>query len=235
MDLVAYLRVSSESQLDGFGLPVQRKAVRAWAKRNGHRIVEEVVDAGISGTRDAADRPGLSNALDMLRPPPKARGLIVARLDRLARALTVQEAILAIAWGSDATIFTADGGEVLRDDPDDPMRTAIRQMQGVFSQLERSLVTKRMRDGRAAKAEQGGHAVGAHAYGKRSGGRGADSVAHPDELQVVERIITLRASGASYRAICAALDADGLRPRRAAAWSPMVVRRIAERAGSTTG
>lgn len=74
----------------------------------------------------------------------------------------MQQAILAIAWKADATVFTVDGGVVLRDDPDDPMRKAIRQMQGVFAELERSLITKRMRDGRDAKGQLGKHAVGAH-------------------------------------------------------------------------
>jgi DNA invertase Pin-like site-specific DNA recombinase len=232
MDLVSYLRVSSESQVDGFGLPVQRRAVQKWAKSNGHRIIEEVVDAGVSGTRDAADRPGLSAALDMLRPPPRARGLIVARLDRLARSLTVQEAVLAVVWKAGGSVFTADGGLVDQDDADDPMRTAIRQVQGVFAQLERSLVAKRMRDGRRLKAESGAHAVGQHPFGQRSGGPGRDGVVHDDERAVVERIVELRHQGAPYRAICAALDAEGLRPRRAASWSPMVVRRISERAGA---
>lgn len=229
MDLVAYLRVSSESQLDGFGLDVQRKAVRTWAKRHGHRIVAECVDAGLSGTRDAADRPGLSSALDSLRPPPRARGLVVARLDRLARSLTVQEAILAVAWKAEAAVFTVDMGEVLRDDPDDPMRTAIRQMQGVFAQLERGLVAKRMRDGRRLKADRGGHAVGQHAFGYRSGGRGADSVPDDHEQQVVRRILELREAGQSYRQIATQLDGEGLRPRRAERWSAMAVRNVAER------
>jgi DNA invertase Pin-like site-specific DNA recombinase len=175
------LRVSSESQVDGFGLPVQRRAVQTWAKKNGYRIVEEIVDAGVSGTRNAADRPGLSSALDMLRPPPRARGLIVARLDRLARSLTVQEAVLGIVWKAGGQVFTADGGVVDQDDADDPMRTAIRQVQGAFAQLERALVAKRMRDGRRLKAESGAHAVGQHPFGQRSGGPGRDGVVHDDE------------------------------------------------------
>jgi DNA invertase Pin-like site-specific DNA recombinase len=232
MDLVSYLRVSSGSQVDGFGLPVQRRAVQGWAKRNGHRIVDEVIDAGVSGALAATDRPGLSAVLDQLRPPPRARGLVVARLDRLARSLTVQEAVLAIIWKAGGAVFTADGGLVDQDDADDPMRTAIRQVQGVFAQLERSLVAKRMRDGRRLKAEQGAHAVGQHPFGQRSGGPGRDGVVHDDERAVVERIVQLRSEGASYRSICAVLDAEGLRPRRAASWSPMVVRRISERAGA---
>jgi DNA invertase Pin-like site-specific DNA recombinase len=232
MDLVAYLRVSSETQLDGYGLDVQRKAVRAWARKHGHRIVQEHVDAGISGTKDAVDRPGLSDALDMLRPPPRARGLVVARLDRLARTLAVQEAILAIVWRAGAATFTVDGGEVLRDDADDPMRTAMRQVQGVFAQLDRALVEKRLRDGRRAKADAGMHAVGQHPYGWRSGGKGSDSVPDAAEQPVVERIVGLRSSGASYRAIAADLDASGIPPRRASTWSAAAVRLIVERSGA---
>jgi DNA invertase Pin-like site-specific DNA recombinase len=59
-----------------------------------------------------------------------AEGLIVARLDRLARSLTVQEATLGLLWRRGATVFSADNGEVHADDPDDPMRTAIRQVMG---------------------------------------------------------------------------------------------------------
>ncbi len=49
MRLVAYLRVSSDSQLDGFGLDVQERAVRTWARTHGHRIVDVHTDAGVSG------------------------------------------------------------------------------------------------------------------------------------------------------------------------------------------
>ncbi len=71
---------SSDSQLDGFGLDVQERAIRAWARRHEHRIVDVQTDAGVSGATDAADRPGLSAALLALHHPPPAPGLIVARL-----------------------------------------------------------------------------------------------------------------------------------------------------------
>ena len=95
MRLAAYTRVSSDSQLDGFGLEVQRDTISRWAKANDHRVVSWHEDAGISGAKDAADRPGLSAALLAVQQPPDADGIVVARLDRLARALTVQEAVLA--------------------------------------------------------------------------------------------------------------------------------------------
>ena len=43
MKLVAYVRVSTAGQVsDGYGLGVQEKAVKTWAKNGGHRIVRPV-------------------------------------------------------------------------------------------------------------------------------------------------------------------------------------------------
>ena len=221
MRLVAYLRVSSETQLDGFGMAVQERAIRSWAKANGHRVVRWCRDEGRSGTLDVADRPGLSSALDALSDGT-ADGLVTARLDRLARALAVQEGALAAAWRCGARVFTADGGEVHEDDPDDPMRTAMRQMHGVFAQLDRSQVVKRLRDGRRAKAASGRKAVGAYAYGYRGQGTGRDRDAAPEptEQLAVRRIVELRREGASFRIIASTLDAAGHKPRRAANGQP---------------
>jgi DNA invertase Pin-like site-specific DNA recombinase len=232
VDLVAYLRVSSESQLDGYGLDIQAKACERWAKSQGHRIVKVCSDDGVSGMLDAADRPGLACALDALEDGI-AQGLVVGRLDRLARKLHVQEAALAAAWRQGATVFTVDSGEVHKDDADDPMRTAIRQMMGVFAQLDRSQVVKRLRDGRRAKAAAGRHAVGQYAYGMQGVGKGKerDAGENPGEIPALARIVELRRGGQSYRQIALQLDSEGLKPRRAEHWSAMAVRNIAQRAG----
>lgn len=228
MRLVGYTRVSSASQVDGFGLAVQEKAIRSWCRRERHRLVAMHTDAGVSGATGPADRPGLSAALLALQKPPEAEGLVVAKLDRLARAVTVQEAALAVAWRAGGRVFTVDGGEVRRDDPDDPMRTAMRQMVGVFAELDRRMVVKRLRDGRSAKAETGRHATGSYPFGYQGAGKGRDRDAapDPDEQTAVVRILGLRATGASYREIAAALDSEGLHPRRAARWSAMSVRAV---------
>ncbi|OJY53532.1 recombinase family protein [Pseudonocardia sp. 73-21] len=230
MRLVSYLRVSTTGQLDGYGFDVQREHIRKWAKANGHKIVAEYTDA-VTGKADVGDRPGLLEALQMIRKPPEADGIVVGKLDRLARQLTTQEAILSLVWREGGQVFTAEDGEVLRDDPDDPMRTAIRQVQGVFAELDRKTVVKRLRDGRRAKADAGRHAVGAYPFGYRGAGKGRDRDAapHTDEQQAVARIVELRTAGESYRAIATTLDAEGLRPRKAATWSAMTVRAVALR------
>lgn len=231
MRLVAYLRVSTNGQVDAYGLDVQRRDIRRWAKANGHKIVAEHVDAGLSGTLPAGERPALADALRMLRKPPQADGIVAARIDRLARELTAQEGIFALVWREGGHVFTADYGEWLRDDPDDPMRTAMRQMAGIFAQLDRASINKRLRDGIKAKAATGKHATGSYAFGYHGAGKGRERDAAPrqDEQRAIQRIVELRRAGEPYRAIAATLDAEGFKPRRAAAWSSMAVRNIAVR------
>lgn len=228
MKLVGYVRVSSVGQaVDGFGLDVQTKALRSWVKTNGHRLIGIERDEGVSGATDATDREGLSVAL-LAVAEGRADGLLIPRLDRLARALTVQEATLAIVWRAGGRVFSADTGEILRDDPDDPMRTALRHVVGVFAELDRRMVVKRLRDGRIAKASTGKKAVGAYAYGTMGSGKGKDRDAAPDpqEQVTVDRIRALRVEGRSYREIASTLDTEGLKPRRAASWSAMAVRNV---------
>lgn len=236
MKLVAYLRVSTDVQAEkGLGLEVQERAIRSWAKANGHRVVLWCRDAGESGSNGVETRKGLHDALAALdnRQPVDRRagvadGMVVYRLDRLARNLTIQETTLATAWAMGAAVFAVDTGEVPKDDPDDPMKTALRQMIGVFAQLERGMITARLRAGRKLKHDKGGYAgFGSPAYGSRA--EGGALVVEPAEAAAVEEIRRLRGEGLSFRAIAAALDVAGHKPKRAAAWSAMSVRRVVER------
>src|SRR5262245_28382872 len=125
MRIVAYTRVSTERQAeDGLGLDVQEQAIRRWANTHKHRIVAWCTDEGVSGGNGVSSRVGLPDAFDLLRDR-KAGGLVVYRLDRLARDLIVQEQLLADIWNVGAEVFTTMKGEAAylhRDDPEDPSR-----------------------------------------------------------------------------------------------------------------
>lgn len=224
MRLMAYLRVSTDLQADqGMGLAVQRQAIRAWAKGNGHRIVGWHSDEGISGTNDVDARPGLLDALTALEAG-EAMGLVTYKLDRLARKLTVQEATLARIWSLDCCAFTVDLGEIPQDDPDDPMRTALRQMVGVFAQLDRGMIAARLRAGRRMKAASGGYAGGAPRYGMRAEGRSL--VADEGEQASIARLRALDQQGCSSRQIADTLNAEGVPSKRGGSWSSATVCRV---------
>ena len=232
MRVIGYLRVSTGRQVrDGYGLADQERQIRAWCKANGHRLVRLVTDKGLSGELEATERPGLLDVLKTVRGH-EAEGVIMRDLDRIARTLTVQEAVLAKLWEADGHAFvTTSPDEVPQDDPDDPMRTAMRQMAGVFAQLERAMLAKRMRNGRAAKAKAGGYAYGGPPYGWRAEGKAL--VPDEGEQAVLARMRAMRDGGASLRQIADALNAEGIAPRRGL-WHPQTVSRALEREPATS-
>jgi DNA invertase Pin-like site-specific DNA recombinase len=229
---VGYVRVSTNRQAErGLGLPVQRQKIRAWAKANGHRLVALHEDAGVSGGNGIDDRDGLPLALNLLHDR-QAEGLVVIRLDRLARDLMVQEAILAKVWDLGAHVFTAESGEVRREDASDldddgPYRTAMRQMMGVFGQLEKAMIVRRLKAGRRLKADRGGYAYGSPPYGQKSD----DHELVPDEQEqaTIDRIKQLHADGQSFRSMAAVLTAEGHRPKRSDRWHSTSIRNIVVR------
>lgn len=227
MKLVAYMRVSTDRQAEqGYGLDVQERAIRQCAKQLGVRLTAIYTDEGLSGTTEAVDRPGLAQALDDIANG-RSQGLLVPRLDRLARSLSVQEAALAHVWRYGGRVFSCDTGEIQEDSPDDPMRTAMRQMMGVFSQLERSMITARMRAGRKMKAEAGGYAFGGPPLGFKAQDRAL--VPDPQEQATLARIQELRNEGKSLRAIAAILESEGHSPKRSARWHPQTLAQVVRR------
>lgn len=228
MRLVAYCRVSTLGQVkDGLGIPTQQRLVREWAKRNGHKLVKIVDENGKSGMLAETERPGLLEVLGMLARH-EADGVVVTSIDRLARSLTVQEGVLGKVWAMGRTAFTVDGGEVPRDDPDDPMRTAMRQMSGVFAQLDRALVVKRLRNGRATKKASGGYAQGGPPYGMRA--EDGALVRDEEEQAVIADMVQWRRNGMALAAIARTLNERGTSARRGR-WHPTTVKRVLQREG----
>jgi len=118
--LVGYPRVSPRGQVKtGASIPYQDRGIRAWAGRHGHRIVGMFPEEGRSGALDLEDRVALTAAIDM-NATRKAEGLICYSLDRLAREITVQEAILAKVWEAGGRVFTTDQGEIQRSEAGSP-------------------------------------------------------------------------------------------------------------------
>ena len=92
MKLVAYVRVSSARQQEAYGPTNQRAAIQQWAKAAGHKVVSWQTDV-IGGASELRDRSGWRAAADFVKTG-KAVGIVVARLDRLARDVMVQELLL---------------------------------------------------------------------------------------------------------------------------------------------
>lgn len=92
----------------------------------------------------AMDREGLSGALEAISDG-RASGLVVARMDRLARLLVESETALALVWNFGGSMFSVDSGEVQRDESDEPLVRALQLIVATIGELERNTSIVRMR------------------------------------------------------------------------------------------
>lgn len=221
----AYLRVSSTGQLDGHGLERQEAAVGDFARRAGFRVVEVFSD---SHTGTEADRPAFGEMLGALRANG-TKTVLIERLDRFAREIGVQIALLGLLQREGVTLIEATTGrDVTAAMADDPMAKALVSIQGVFHQAEKELLVRRLRKAREAVKAKTGRCGGSYPIG--------EDPSRPDEKEVVVAVrkLSRKPRGRprlSAQQIAAELDQMGLQPRSGGRWSRHTIRRIQERLG----
>lgn len=225
--VVGYVRTSTARQQEAFGPDVQRDAIRQWARANGHRVVAWETDT-ISGTSELASRCGWRTAATAVKSG-KADGIVVARIDRLARDVMVQELLLRnlTEFGGVVLSTRANENEMLAGESKDPSRKLVRTILGAISEYDREMITDRLAAARKAKAARGGYAHGALPYGYRS--RGGKLVPVPAEQRALSLMRQLDGQGASTRAIADALTAEGHPTKRGGKWCAATVARILKR------
>jgi site-specific DNA recombinase len=206
-----YLRVSSDGQIEGDGFPRQRAAIQKWAAANGVKIVRWFQEEGVSGTTDSTDRPAFQEMLTALLSNG-VRMVLIERLDRIARDIVVQESILKE--------LNRKGFELVSvNEPDlcsaDPYRSAMRQMLGVFAELDRKTIVLKLRAARQRKKAATGRCEGRLPYGT-----------HEGEADIVARLKAMHAAGSNYEAIAATLNREGVATRSGGQWYPATARRI---------
>ena len=217
---VLYTRVSTTKQAEeGVSLEAQEARLRTWAAGQGLEVASVHVDAGLSGGR-ADNRPGLQAALADVC---KRRGvLVVYSLSRVARstrdALAIAERLekagadlVSLSESIDTT--SAAGKMVFR-------------MLAVLAEFERDLISERTLSAMDHLRRQGRKVSGNVPFGfdEAEGGR---LVPNEKEQVVLSRIRSLRDSGASLRAIAAALAEAGTPTKSGLlTWTPATIRGV---------
>lgn len=216
---VGYLRVStSEQAVRGFGLAVQKRHIREFAKSQGYRLRAFITDSGVSGASQPEERPNFSKLLGLAQ----LRAfdvLIVWKFDRLARNV-----LYAVTM---ANRLREEYGVVLRS-VTEPIDTATSMGSMFFAVLasmaeqERRTITERTMAGKVEKATQGGFAGGAVPLGYRRDLIGGITVNHA-EAQTVQRIFSLSRKGSSLREIVDHLKKENVPTKRGGRWYPGTV------------
>ena len=217
-----YIRVSTLGQFDGDGFERQRQAIQAFTAANGFAIVETFEERGVSGKTDGDARPAFQQMISALLAS-ECRTVVVESLDRLAREYRVQEHLLIYLASKGIGLIAANTGECVTDAiAADPMRKALVQIQGIFAELDRNLLVRKLRMARERKKAATGRCEGQKPYGDL-----------PGESAAVAKMRQLREQGWTLESIAADLNAAGIASRHGAKWHAKTVSRILEYSART--
>ena len=217
---VTYARVSTDDQgKHGTSIGTQQERTREFVDQCGWVLADEFVDDGVSGALEA--RPGL-DALKAQCLQGDIQVMVVTDVDRFSRDLRLQ---LNLHY----ELETVYGLRVVfLQDPE--MSVEMRQINGVFSELERRKIRERTMRGVDAVVSKGYWAGGPPPYGFRV--EPVEGTKHKRLAIDVDEASTLRTAvdalvdeGVTTGEVADRLNALGGRSRTGRRWTHRTVRR----------
>jgi len=180
---VGYVRVSTEEQTQhGYSLEAQAQAIKKYCELQEWELVRIYRDDGYSGA--SMERPDLQQLLEdvYLR---KFDVVVVWKLDRLSRNLKDTLYLLDDALEKNGIGFTSIQEQF---DTTTPIGKAVMQIIAVFAQLEREMITERMKMGKYQKARLGQFPGGHVLYGYRKNPLTGEFEINEEEARIVRLI-----------------------------------------------
>jgi site-specific DNA recombinase len=214
-----YARCSTLEQVDS--PDVQLVACREWAEKNGHSVVAEYIDAGVSGGKILAERP---QAALMLASAKSAgvEAILALRQDRLGRD------------DLDLGLFRREAQKrklellfVTQQFASDPYGDFMWSIFAAQGQLERRITGLRIKEHAVWLAKQGRKPGGYAALGLTYRCEQKDLVVDPVKSQHALRVFELFvANSGNWRKTCIDLVREGISSPRGRVWTICSIQQI---------
>lgn len=222
MRVFAYLRVSTQEQVDKNGLERQWDEIQSLVAAKPDWTIARKFSEQQSGGVLFENRAMLLEMLE-LAPTYAVEAIVVERADRVARDLMAQEIFFAKCCEQNLKVYAADTGEELTCKDGDPTRVMLRQILGALSQWEKAVIVKKLQDGRRRTAAKTGVPCG----GPKGYGTRGDASEQADERRVLAFIRSWRRAGKTYQEIADTLNKQRERaPGGKFYWHASVVMRL---------
>lgn len=246
--LIAYMRVSTEEQVQNTSLKDQLYKLEMYAAAKGDVIVEGYEDAGFTGT--TIWRPALWKAIQRLkclecepRPMPLineqndawwlqkcqcgkmkgADGLIVYSMDRLSRMSKHLIFLSGEVLAGKGLVVVSGLGEC---DTRTPQGRLVTGIFSLLAQMDREVFLDKMKDSKAALKREGASLGGRPPYGFNTAyGKNALSINFAEE-QVVLTVMTDFYLGLSMMQIANKLENEGVMNRSGKPFAKTQIHRI---------
>lgn len=205
-NVVAYIRVSTEGQVDKYGLDAQRKDIMEYCRDHDMYISKWYEEKGVSGVKDA--RPEFDKILygEITNPPYEA--VVVAKNDRVARDINVYYYFKMLLKKKEIELISVaeDFGEF------GIMAHFLEAFTLCVAEMERKNITQRTLSGRMQKAGKGGYAGGRPPYGYYV----SDGMLKVDQeaAECVRKVFALRATGMTLKEIAKKMNDEGYRTQK---------------------
>lgn len=204
--VIAYLRVSTDGQVDKYGLEAQEMDIRVYCAKNDMEILGVLKDEGISGVKE--ERPAFDSILygEVSNPPVEA--VVVAKNDRVARDINLYYYYKMLLGKKNIELISVaeDFGEM------GMMSKFLEAFTLCVAEMERENIKKRTSAGRKVKADRGGYAGGSVPYGYRS--VDGELVVDEGAAEVVRKVFILRSVGKKLQEIADMLNGEGIKTQR---------------------
>lgn len=225
---VAYIRVSTEEQIKhGQGLNIQKQEILDYCKSQKIKDIKIFEDKGVSGANDVNKRKGLNDLLEYCKKHNVDK-VLVTKMDRLARDMYIQ------LWvEKELKVYDVDIISVSEDNlnGNDYMTVAMRQMVGVFAQLEKNRISDRLVTGRRAKAKDkkqkaSGNCPIGYKYKHNNQGKNPVVVIDEEKANLIKEIYRLYLSGFSLQKVADQLNKEGYATERGNKFSRISIHHI---------
>lgn len=206
-----YARVSTQLQVnDGVSLDVQERQLQQAAELAGFTDIELVREEGRSG-KSISGRPALTETLKRL-DAGEAQALFVTRIDRLARSTQDFLSIVDRANKNGWRLVMLD----LNLDTSSYQGRFVVTIMSALAEMERGIIAERQRDVHKDRRARG------IVWGVDMGPKNKT----PEEIK--QRVLSERASGASFKTIADGLNHDGVPTQNQRKWYPTTVKNLLE-------
>jgi site-specific DNA recombinase len=212
---IIYARVSTEDQMEKYGLPAQLRACREYAAAHGLEVIEEITDEGISGA--TLERAGLERLRQRVRAGA-ADIVLMLDPDRLSRSLSHLLIVKPEIEERARIQFVTGSFE------DSASGRLFFNLKGSIAEYEREVIRDRTMRGKKERAKDGLIVGGRTCYGYRY--EAGKLIPDPERAPVAQSIFAGYDAGVSLRAITRRLRETGAPTWSGRKWGHSSVRRM---------
>lgn len=216
--VIAYIRVSTDNQVEKYGMDAQEMDIRVYCSKNDMEIVRVLREEGVSGAKE--DRPVFNEILYGGICDDGIDAIVVAKNDRVARDINIYYyfKMQLKKKGIELISVAEDFGEM------GIMAHFLEAFTMCVAEMERENIKNRTSAGRKVKAENGGFAGGGVPYGYNLIDR--KLVVDRDAADIVKKVFLLRGCGKKLQEISDLMNESGIRTKRGKEFTVSTVQNI---------